>query len=237
MSVRVQSEVNTRVRVLLVEDDRLIRRGLAEVLTDEGYEVVEAFDGDTALALFHQRPMDVVCLDIMMPRTDGYEVCRRIRAVDAQVPILFISAKSEEIDKVLGLELGADDFIVKPFGVKEVVARVRAVLRRAAATRPRQETQFRMDDLEVYPREFRARRDAQIIDLSPRDVQILRLLFERRGQAVDRLSLFRHAWGVDYLPNSRTLDQHISQLRKRVEVDASQPRIILTVHGVGYRFD
>jgi DNA-binding response OmpR family regulator len=225
------------MKVLLAEDDRLIRNGLAEVFQAEGYDVLEAFDGETALRLFRHHLPDFVCLDIMMPKLDGYEVCRAIRKLNARVPVVFITAKSQEYDKVAGLELGADDFIVKPFGAREIVARVRAILRRCQLEPDGIAERFTMDDLEVWPQQLRARRGDRVIDLSQRDVQILRLLYERRGQVVDRLTLFNRAWGLDYLPNSRTLDQHVSQLRKRIERDPSQPRIIRTVHGVGYRYD
>jgi DNA-binding response OmpR family regulator len=225
------------MKVLLAEDDRLIRNGLAEVFQAEGYHVLEAFDGETALRLFRHHLPDFVCLDIMMPKLDGYEVCRAIRKLNSRVPVVFITAKSQEFDKVAGLDLGADDFIVKPFGAREIVARVRAILRRCQLEPGGAVDHFMMDDLDVWPQQLRAQREGQIIDLSQRDVLILRLLYERRGQVVDRLSLFNRAWGLDYLPNSRTLDQQVSQLRKRIERDPAQPRIIRTVHGVGYRYD
>jgi DNA-binding response OmpR family regulator len=225
------------MKVLLAEDDRLIRQGLTEVFRGEGFEVIEAFDGQTALDLFRRHTPDFVCLDIMMPKLNGYDVCRAIRRLSPRVPIVFITAKSEEIDKVLGLDLGADDFIIKPFGVNEVVARIRAIIRRCRLETQADRDSFTMDDLGVFPRELRARRGDQVIELTQRDVQILQLLYERRGQVVDRLTIFNRAWGLDYLPNSRTLDQHISQLRKRVERDSGNPRIIRTVHGVGYRYD
>jgi len=227
------------MKVLIAEDDRHTLEGLAEILAREGYETVAARNGKEALALFHLQSPDFVCLDIMMPGASGYDVCREIRRRDPSVPIMFISAKSEEIDKVLGLELGADDFITKPFGVKEVVARIRAVTRRCLA-QPKarhhlQLTPFRLADLEVIPSELRARRGGQCIELSLRDVKILDLFHRSKGKALDRHTIFSHAWGGDHLPNSRTLDQHISQLRKRIEVDPKNPRIISTVHGVGYR--
>jgi DNA-binding response OmpR family regulator len=222
----------------LAEDDAFIREGLAEILLGEGYRVVSAADGESALRLFESEKPDFVCLDIMMPNLSGYDVCKQIRAARPALPIIFISAKSEEIDKVLGLELGADDFIVKPFGVKEVVARIRAVTRRCrAAAGSASPAGFRMGDLEVFPHELRARRGGQTIDLSLRDVKILELFHQRRGQVLDRNTIFNHCWGEDYLPNSRTLDQQISQLRKRIEVSPRQPAIIRTVHGAGYRFE
>jgi DNA-binding response OmpR family regulator len=160
------------------------------------------------------------------------------------MPILFITAKAEEIDKVVGLELGADDYIVKPFGAKEVVARIRAVARRCLADFERQgtspapsEDNFWMDDLEVMPRKFRAARGDAIIELTSRELRILQLLASKPGEVVDRGELFRFGWQDNHIPNSRTLDQTISQLRKRIERDPKEPRIIQTVYGVGYRFE
>jgi DNA-binding response OmpR family regulator len=230
------------MKILVAEDDRLTRKGLVEVFQAEGYETVEAADGAEALALFDEVSPDVVCLDIMMPEIDGYEVCRRLRARPSDVPVIFISAKSEEIDKVVGLELGGDDFLTKPFGIKEVVARIRAVTRRHLATQAESDDRrnaepFRMGDLEVHPDELRARRGDTVIDLSLREIEILRLLHDQAGKVVDRNTLFNHCWGVDYLPSSRTLDQTISQLRKRIEKDPRHPSIISTVHGVGYRYE
>ncbi len=227
------------MKVLIAEDDRNIRRGLEEILQDEGYETVAAEDGTQALDLYRREAPDFICLDIMMPGADGYEVCREIRRADPDVPIIFITAKSEEVDKVLGLELGADDFILKPFGIREVLARIRAVTRRSMARgRPAATRQpFRMDDLQILPAELRAHRGAETIDLSLRDVKILQLLHRMRGQVVDRNTLFDECWGLSYVGNSRTLDQHISQLRKRIERDPKRPRIIRTVHGAGYRYE
>ncbi len=231
------------MKILIAEDDRYIGEGLCTLVETEGYAPHLASDGEEALALFlHVRP-DVVLLDIMMPKRDGYAVCREIRKTDNDVPVIFISAKSEEIDRVLGLELGADDYIMKPFGTREVIARIRAVTRRrlaqTAAATSASDTQpevLHFGDLEVYPAELRARRGAQQIDLSLRDVRILQLLHQHRGQVVDRDAIFNACWGRDYLPSSRTLDQHISKLRKLIEADARNPQIIGTVHGVGYRY-
>lgn len=225
------------MKVLIAEDDLFTRDGLAEVLREEGYEVITAPCGRSAQQLFDARRPDCVCLDIMMPHKSGFEVCRHIRKSAPDVPILFISAKSEEVDKLVGFDLGADDFISKPFSVREVVARIRAVTRRAFGRQPVPPAPFQMGDLTVLPAELRARRGEESIELSLRDVTILGLLHSRRGQAVDRRMLFKHAWGEDYLPSSRTLDQHVSQLRKRIEIDPKNPQLILTVHGVGYRYE
>lgn len=231
------------MKILVAEDDLLIREGLVEILEGEGYTVVAAADGAAALELFDAEQPDVALLDIMMPELDGYEVCRQLVARSPSLPILFISARSEEIDHVIGLELGADDFITKPFGVREVVARIRAVMRRVQRARatatPHQlhNPGFRIGDLEVSPAELRARRDDRVIDLSLREVNILRVLHREAGRVVTRDQLFDECWGMSYLPNSRTLDQHISRLRKRVERDPRSPALIQTVHGVGYRYD
>ncbi|MEM1297322.1 MAG: response regulator transcription factor [Verrucomicrobiota bacterium] len=226
------------MKVLVAEDDPNTREGLRQILAEEGYEVLTAPNGSDALAAFQKEEPQVVCLDVMMPRMDGYEVCRRIRKSDDEVAILFITAKSEEIDAVLGLELGADDFIQKPFGIKEVVARIRAVTRRVYAMRGAAgASEFQISDLNVKPDQLRAFRGEEVMELSLRDVKILQLLVENRGKALNRDVFFDECWGFDYLPNSRTLDQHISQLRKKIELDPKEPLIIKTVHGVGYRYE
>lgn len=225
-------------KILIAEDDDHTRDALREVLTMEGYEVIPASDGLQAVDFFRAENPDFVCLDVMMPGLNGYEVCKQIRRQDEKVPILFLTAKAEEIDTVLGLELGADDYMTKPFGVKEIIARIRAILRRTVSRGGgRTDDDFMMDDLRVVPTELRAYRDKNEVALSPRDVKVLRLLYERRGKVIDRNTLADEVWGVDYFPESRALDQHISQLRKRIEKDPTQPRIIRTVHGAGYRFE
>jgi DNA-binding response OmpR family regulator len=225
------------VKVLIVEDDEYTRRGLAEVLQSEGYRVLEADNGEAALDKFQSESPDFVCLDIMLPNVNGYDVCRAIRKTNPGTPIIFISAKSEEIDKVLGLELGADDFIVKPFGVKEVVARIRAVTRRVQLAQQPQTVSFVMGDLEVFPAELRGRRGDQVFELSLRDTKLLELFYARRGEVLDRRTIFACCWDEPYLTSSRSVDQHISQLRKRIETDPKSPRVICTVHGAGYRYN
>jgi DNA-binding response OmpR family regulator len=230
------------MKILIAEDDTHTREGLREILTTEGYEVFTASDGASALHVFERESPEIVCLDIMMPEMSGYDACREIRQRDPVAGVVFISAKSEEIDTVLGLELGADDFIVKPFGVKATIARIRAVTRRILLSRSAgRETSidetFVMADLRIQPGELRAYRGSEAIELSLRDLKILRLLFDNRGKAVDRNLMFDKCWGYDVVPNSRCLDQHISQLRKRIEHDPRSPEIIRTVHGVGYRYE
>lgn len=225
------------MKVLIAEDDRFTREGLVELLANEGYDVVSACDGVHAIEQFRTHSPDFVCLDVMMPSRSGYEACRAIRDLAPCVPIIFISAKSEEVDRLVGFDVGADDFITKPFSVREVVARIRAVARRCHASKPNPPAEFEMRGLVILPAELRARRGDEIIDLSPRDVKILQLLASHPGKALDRNTIFNHAWGEDHFPNSRTLDQHVSQLRKRIEQDPRNPVLICTVHGVGYRFD
>lgn len=225
------------MKILIAEDDRLTRDGLIEFLESEGYEAMGAADGVEAVNTFRTFHPDLVCLDIMMPYQSGYEACRILRAEAPALPIIFISAKSEEVDRLVGFDLGADDFIIKPFSIREVLARVRAVARRCCASQPEDNSEFQIGDLSVSPSQLRAKRHDHIIELSPRDVRILQFLSRHPGQALERNAIFRYAWSESHFPNSRTLDQHISQLRKRIEVDPKEPKIILTVHGVGYRFD
>ena len=222
------------MKLLLADDDPITLDALHACVAPEGFTALLARDGREALALWETHRPDLLCLDIMMPHIDGYEVCRRVRAADTQVPVLFLSAKSEEIDVVVGLQLGADDFIRKPFGKHELLARIRTALRRTQSRTAPART-FTMHDLTVYPLELRAERAGASIDLSPREAAILALLHERAGQVVDRDTLLDRCWGVDYFPESRTLDMHIAKLRKRIEADPAAPAIIETVRGAGYR--
>ena len=222
------------MKILLADDDPIMLDTLQVCVATEGFDIVTASDGEEAFAQWNRHRPDLLCLDIMMPKLDGYEVCRRVRTIDPQVPILFLSAKSEEIDIVVGFQLGADDFIRKPFGKHELIARIRAVLRRANSISGRSRS-FVMADLTVWPSELRAERDGVNIELSPREAAILALLHERAGQVVDRDTILNKCWGLDYFPESRTLDQHIAKLRKRIETNPDRP-LIETVRGVGYRF-
>ena len=226
------------MKILLAEDDINIRTGLKELLQQEGYQCCEAENGERALQLYEEFSPDLVLLDIMMPLLDGYSVCRAIRKTNEEIPVIFLTAKSEEIDQVLGLELGADDYIKKPFGKRELIARIRAVTRRCMQKQntPKQEV-FWLADLKIIPAELRVQRGEHKVDLSLRDMKILMLLQQHQGKVVDRDMLFNYCWGRDYLPSSRTLDQHISKLRKLIEIDPKKPEIIRTVHGLGYRYD
>ncbi len=221
--------------ILFAEDDPITLDSLRACVEPEGFAAVLARDGREALTLWEKHRPDLLCLDIMMPHVDGYEVCRRIRATDGQIPVLFLSAKSEEIDVVVGLQLGADDFIRKPFGKHELLARIRGALRRQQKGHESPRA-FSMNGLVIYPNELRAERDDDSIDLTPRESAILALLHERAGEVIDRDTFFNRCWGFDYAPDSRTLDQHVAKLRKKIEADPAQPVIIETVRGAGYRF-
>lgn len=227
------------MRVLIAEDDAAMRTGLTEILEGEGYDVLAAPDGARALQRWTDERVDFVLLDIMMPERSGYDVCREIRRRDHEVPIVFLSAKSEEIDKVLGLELGADDFIMKPFGMRELVARVRAISRRCyERSAPRATASFAIGGVQVLPAELRATLpDGATVELSLREVTLLSTFAAHPGAVLDRDKLFGACWGGGKYPNSRTLDQHIAKLRKKIEHDRKAPAIIRTVRGVGYRYD
>ena len=225
------------MKVLIAEDDPNTRAALEEILTEEGFDATAVDNGGSAIQHAAQSNYDLICLDIMMPDVDGFTACKAIRKSGDQTPILFISAKSEDNDQAAGLDLGADDFIVKPFSVTTLLARIRAVLRRAKVSRESTSKDFDLGDLHIIPGELRALRGETSIDLSPRDIAILTIFSNRPGQVVDRDTLLNEAWGLNYYPNSRCVDQHVSQLRKRIEVDVKSPLIIKTVHGAGYRYD
>jgi DNA-binding response OmpR family regulator len=227
------------MKVLIAEDDPHILDGLIQVLENEGYTCLGFDNGHDALESYKSDSPDFVILDIMMPQINGYDVCREIRRIDTNTPIIFLSAKSEEIDKVIGLELGADDFVSKPFGTRELMARVRAISRRVLAdpASGADTDTFTMNTIRIIPNELRAYREDEAIDLNPRDIEILKLLFQRKGKVVTRTDLFDKVWGATFFGTTRAMDQHISQLRKKIETDPKNPHIITTVHGVGYRFD
>lgn len=235
-------------RVLIAEDEIAIREGLVDLLESEGFAVTAVADGESAVEAWKAGGIDLALLDIMMPRLSGYDVCREIRRRDSCVPVIFLSAREEEIDKVLGLELGADDYVVKPFGVRELVARVKAALRRADALGARGNgnaeggagTPFSFGDCTVDPARFTVEvtRDGRVErqDLTAREVDLLRWFHSSPDAVHSRESLLERFWGVSYGGTTRTLDQHIAKLRQKIEADTANPRHILTVHGVGYRF-
>ncbi|WPJ98139.1 response regulator transcription factor [Coraliomargarita algicola] len=227
-------------QILIAEDDASIRLVLVDLLESEGYRVAVATQGEEALALFESTSPDLAILDIMMPRLSGYDVCRAIRKSDAALPIIMLSAKSEEIDKVLGLELGADDYMTKPFGVRELLARVSAALRRAAnstcANQSGAESPVYFGDIQLDRARRQLLRGDQELPLTQLEYKLLLAFIEHADRALSRDELLNAAWGIDYQGTTRTLDQHVSQLRHKIEPEPAKPRYLLTVHGYGYRY-
>ena len=222
-------------RILIVEDDPAILRGLTDNLKLESYEVLTATDGEAGYRLIGERKPDLIILDLMLPKLSGYEVCRKVRSEGGTTPILMLTARGEEGDRVLGLDLGADDYITKPFSVREVLARVRAVLRRSqpATTLP---AEVRFDDVVVDFEGYEARRGDREVEMTRKEFGLLRLLAARAGQVVARDELLNEVWGYENYPSTRTVDNHVASLRAKLEPTPAEPRHLLTVHGVGYKF-
>ncbi|MDY6881821.1 MAG: response regulator transcription factor [Desulfatiglans sp.] len=231
-----------QIHVLVAEDDRNILQGLIDTLESEGYVAIPAPDGEAAIKKFEEEKCDIVLLDIMMPKKSGYDVCRYIRSRDKEVPVIMLTAKGQEIDKVVGLELGADDYVTKPFGVHELLARIAALLRRSKRTaRPLEEGEegpkrFIFGSAEVDAGRYSATVGRKTFRISARELQLMRFFYAHPSEVLTRDRLLNAVWGIDYYGTTRTLDQHIAQLRKKVEPDPGKPRVITTVHGVGYQY-
>ena len=233
----------TSISILVAEDDPNILTGLVDTLESEGYKVTTASNGEEALGLFESDKYDLLLLDIMMPEVSGYDVCKQIRSKDENTPIIMLTAKSEEIDKVVGLQLGADDYISKPFGVHELLARIQAVLRRCKRNNGQQISNtdvpesFPFGDAVIETKKYRLTRKNKNIDLSEREILLLRYFHSHPNEVLSRDQLLNAVWGIDYYGTTRTLDQHIAQLRKKIEKDPSNPSLIKTVHRIGYRYE
>jgi len=234
-------------KVLVVEDEALIRDSIVLALIEEGYEVIVAEDGRGALELLQETKLnspqnypqfDLIILDLMLPYLSGLDFCRVVRREGNSVPILILSAKGTEMDRVVGLEVGADDYLPKPFGMRELIARCRALLRRHHHIQPLMaaETILKYRDVAVYPQECRVTMKGEEINLSPKEFRILELFITHPRRVWSREQLLERIWGADFVGDSKTVDVHIRWLREKLESDPSHPEYLLTVRGFGYRF-
>lgn len=222
-------------RILIIEDDPSILLGLERNLKFEGYEVMSAEDGVRGLQLAVDKSPDLIVLDIMLPKLNGYELCRHLRKIKISVPIIMLTARGQEIDKVMGLELGADDYVTKPFSIVELLARIKAVLRRAKRSEEEM-TSFAFGNVEIDFERHTIVKDGELLNLSAREFDLLKFLISNNGKALSRSAILNEVWGYDYYGTQRTVDNLISNLRQKLETDPDNPKYILTVWGVGYKF-
>jgi DNA-binding response OmpR family regulator len=223
-------------RVLIVEDDEAMSVALHDGFSYEGYEVTVARDGEEGLRLASTEPADLVILDVMLPKMTGLDICKQLRAEGKAVPIIMLTARGQEIDKVLGLKLGADDYVTKPFGFLELLARAEAVLRRAGGQSAPLDA-YRFGDVAVDFKRHEATKGGQPIELSPREFELLAFFIQHRGEIVTREKLLDAVWDYNAIPFTRTVDMHIAKLRKKIEDNPADPRHVVTVHRLGYKFN
>ncbi len=221
--------------ILAIEDDPAILRGLADNLRFESYDVLTATDGESGYRLAREKKPDLIILDLMLPKLSGYEICRKLRTEGVATPILMLTARGEEADRVLGLDLGADDYVSKPFSIRELMARIRALLRRTAPPKALPD-ELRFDDVVVNFVSYEARKGDKLLEMTRKEFSILRLLAARAGEVVTRDELLNEVWGYENYPTTRTVDNHIAGLRAKLERDPAEPERLRTVHGVGYKF-
>ena len=222
--------------ILLVEDEAGLRMTLGDRLTTEGYQVDYATNGDEAVEKAMRLPLDLILLDVMLPRKSGFDVCRDIRQAGMITPILMLTARGQTVDKVLGLKIGADDYLTKPFEMMELMARIEALLRRAPAKPSAQQGQYQVGGLKVDLRGTSVSRDGKGVKLSAREFQLLRYFIEHRGATLSRDQILKDVWGYSADTFTRTVDVHVASLRQKLEKDPKQPELILTVQGLGYKF-
>ena len=227
-----------KTKVLIVEDDPHILLGLEEVLKSDGFDVAVCNRGDQAIEAVRKHRPSLIVLDVMLPGLSGYDICKQLRAKKVATPILMLTAKGQEIDKVVGLDLGADDYVTKPFGVRELLARIHALLRRTtAAPSPEANAQasFQIGSATIDPKTFQLKRDKTVEELTPKELKLLQLFAARPGEVFSRDRLLNEVWGYNYYGTTRTLDQVVVQLRKKLGDNGDDPKHLLTVHGVGYK--
>ena len=222
-------------RILIVEDEPNMVAGLRDNFEYDGYEVITAPDGISGLDRALNDAPDLVVLDVMMPRMSGLEVCKRLKSERPSIPIIMLTARGQEVDKVVGLELGADDYVTKPFSIRELLARVKAVLRRVQ-TVPKEQDHYSFGDVEVNLRSCQVSRKGKALDFSSKEFELLKYFLRHPGEALSRDRLLEEVWGYESLSSTRTVDAHIVRLRQKIEPKPEDPRFILTVHGTGYKF-
>lgn len=220
--------------IAVVEDDESVRRSLTLNLELEGFRVVGAADGEEGVKVVKESRPDLIIMDVMMPRKDGLQTCKELRNAGISTPLILLTARSAEVDKVLGLDLGADDYLAKPFGMLELIARVKALLRRTQVLQEVDHIHF--DEVVIDFKAYKAERAHQPLELSAREYRLLQYLVAKRGSVVTRDELLDEVWGYNSYPSTRTVDNHIARLRQKIEDNVESPKHILTVHGVGYKF-
>ncbi len=227
-----------KTKILIVEDDPHILLGLEEVLKSEGHDVATCNRGDEAVAAVGKFQPALIVLDVMLPGASGYDICKQLRAKKISTPILMLTAKGQEIDKVVGLDLGADDYVTKPFGVRELLARINALLRRrggdASSSAP-SEAPFQIASATIDPKTFQVKRGRAVEELTAKELKLLQFFHAHPGEVLSRDRLLNEVWGINYYGTTRTLDQVIVQLRKKIGDNGGEPKHLLTVHGVGYK--
>lgn len=222
-------------KILIIEDEKDMVTGLQFNLEARDFIIVAAYDGETGYEKAISEQPDLVILDIMLPKLNGYEVCKRLKKKVPEIPIIMLTAKSQEAEIVTGLELGADDYITKPFSVLELLARINAVLRRANSES--EETEIhKFGNLEINLKNYEARKNGVPLQLSPREYELLRCFIERKGEIVSRAEILNQVWRYDSFPNTRTIDAHVAKLRSKIEDNPEDPKLIITIHGIGYKF-
>jgi DNA-binding response OmpR family regulator len=222
-------------KVVIVEDDAAMAAALEDGFAYEGYEVVLVRDGEAGLRLAREAAPDVVILDVMLPKMSGLDVCKRLRAEGSALPILMLTARGQEIDKVVGLKLGADDYVTKPFGFMELMARVEALLRRTSAGARTAEV-FAFGDVVVDFKKAELRKRGVAVEITARELKLLQYFLAHRGEVVPRERLLDRVWDYDDVPLTRTVDMHVAKLRKKIEDDPADPKFLVTVHRMGYKF-
>jgi len=231
----MKNKMDRRTRILIIEDEPAMVSGLRDNFEYEGYDVISAGDGLAGLERALSDDPDLVVLDVMMPRMSGLDVCKQLKAKLPSMPIIMLTARGQEIDKVVGLELGADDYVTKPFSIRELIARVKAVLRRVSQP-PAAPEVYRFNDVEVNIRGNEVRRAGAPVELSAKEFALLAYFISHPAETLSRDRLLDEVWGYDNYPNTRTVDTHILRLRQKLEPNPEEPRFILTVHGIGYKF-